>query len=115
MAVAPKVPHLVGPSGGAQLIMLLADEYSTIGQTCGVTKLTGAPPDGARSSTLRDALATGNAFHVTVSYKTSAGARKTSKVIMAGANIQNIHALVGQSFNSSTISSAYLHEHITLG
>ena len=113
MARPKRVPHVVG-SGNTKIILILPDEYDQIGSTCGVSKLTGAPPADAHSSSVRDAISTGKAFHAIVTY-TAGGKRKTVKIIMAQSNVAQVHALVGKTINSNEISTAYFKEHITLG
>jgi len=102
----PLVPHQVGNK-----IMLLPDEYTAIGNICGVTKISGAPAAGSETISVREAVKHGLVRRATVRLATG----KIKSVVMLAANSPQVGALVTLALASSTIKSAYFSQHIELG
>jgi hypothetical protein len=110
-----KVPHSVGASSDGNtpgIIMLLPDVYGSIGETCGITKLTGAAPDGATTLSVRAAVATGIVRRATLRLSN----KKTATAYMTAANAPKVGALATQTYTSgTTITSARFAERTRLG
>lgn len=102
----PKVPHLVGTNQ----IVILEDIYETIGEICGISKITDTPPDGATTASIRSLVANGTIRRATV--RLSNGKIRT--VYMAAANCPKVGALQTLAYATGlTIKTAYFSERVT--
>lgn len=110
-----KVPHSVGASGDGNTpgnIILLPDVYSSIGDTCGITKLTDTAPDGATTLSIRAAVSTGIVRRATL--RLSNG--KTATVYMTAANAPKVGSLATLTYTAGvTIKTARFAESVRLG
>lgn len=102
----PKFPHLVGTNK----ILLLEDEYAAIGDTCGITKITGAPPADAETGSIRQMTKNGTIRRAKV--KTSDN--KIHTIYMVAANCPQVGALVSQTLGGLAITNAWFPQKITL-
>jgi hypothetical protein len=109
------VPHVVG-TGTNQVLLVLPDVYATFGTAIGVHKLVGDPPAGVPSTTVGRAIAEGLVRKIKISYIGSNTKRKTSTLIVAGDKASQARAtLIGNTFNSYKIRTAYYPTRIQLG
>ncbi|OYE04744.1 hypothetical protein [Nostoc sp. 'Peltigera membranacea cyanobiont' 232] len=104
----PRVPHLVGTNK----IVRLEDIYDNIGDICGISKLTDAPPEGAETASIRSLVSNGTIRRATV--KLANGKIRT--VYMTAANCPKVGALETLEYQTGlTIKTAYFSERVTLG
>lgn len=109
------VPHVVG-TGDNRVLLVLPDVYSSIGSAIGVVKLVGDPPAGIPSTTVGRAVAEGLVRKIKISYIGANTKRKTATLIVAGdKGMQARASLVGATYNSFKIKTAYYPTRIQLG
>lgn len=110
-----KIPHSVGASGDGTtpgIIMLLPDVYGSIGDTCGINKLTDTAPDGATTLSVRAAVETGIVRRATLRLSN----KKTATIFMTAANCPKVGSLATQTYTTGvTIKSARFAESVRLG
>lgn len=115
VAGVDNVPHIVG-TGDNRVLLVLPDVYSTIGAAIGVTKLVGDPPAGVPSTTIARAVAEGLVRKIKISYIGANTKRKTATLIVAGdKSMQARASLIGNTYNSHKIKTAYYPTRIQLG
>ena len=103
-----KVPHVVATT----FIILLPDVYGSIGDTCGISKLDGAPAEGSQSISLRAAIAGGIVRRATLRLSNN----KIASVYMSSANTPKVTALATQTYKTGiTIKTAHFAEATRLG
>ncbi|MEH1851453.1 MAG: hypothetical protein V7L11_07150 [Nostoc sp.] len=104
----PRVPHLVG---GTKIVRL-EDIYDTIGDICGITKLTDAPPAESETASLRQLITNGTIRRATV--KLANGKIRT--VYMTAANCPKVGALETLEYQTGlTIKTAYFSQRVIFG
>jgi hypothetical protein len=107
-------PHIVG-TGQNRVLLVLPDVYTSVGAALGVVKLTGDPPAGVPSTTVGRAVADGLVRKIKISY-ISNNKRKTSTLIVATEKSMQARAsLIGATYNSVKIRTAYFPTRIRLG
>lgn len=115
VAGVENVPHIVG-TGDNRIMLVLPDVYTSVGTALGVVKLVGDPPAGVPSTTVGRAVADGLIRKIKVSYIGSNTKRKTATLIVAGDKAMQARAsLIGSTYNSFKIKTAYYPTHIELG
>jgi hypothetical protein len=103
----PKVPHLVGTNK----ILLLEDVYQDIGDTCGISKIDGTPPDGAETASIRELIKNGTIRRGKVKLSN----RQIRTIYMIAANCPKVAGLVTQNFTSGlTISNAWFPQTVSM-
>jgi hypothetical protein len=108
-------PHVIG-TGDNRVLLVLPDVYSSFGTAIGVVKVVGDPPAGVPSTTVARAVAEGLVRKIRISYIGSNGKRKIANLIVAGDKaMQARAALVGATYRSFKIRTAYYPTHIQLG
>ncbi|MEH1785881.1 MAG: hypothetical protein V7L23_09945 [Nostoc sp.] len=81
-----------------------------IGDTCGITKITGAPPADAETGTIRGMTKNGTIRRA----KVRTVDKKTHTIYMVAANCPQVGALVGQEIGGLTIKTAWFPQKVTL-
>ncbi|WP_118166713.1 hypothetical protein [Nostoc sphaeroides] len=112
------VPHVVG-TGTNKILLVLPDVYTSVGAAIGVVKLVGDPPAGVPSSTVGRAVAEGLVRKIKISYMGSVAGvpkRKTATLVVAADKAMQARAsLIGATYNSLKIKTAYYPTRIQLG
>ncbi|MBD2354749.1 hypothetical protein H6G41_08920 [Tolypothrix sp. FACHB-123] len=109
------VPHVVG-TGENRVLLVLPDIYSSFGAAIGVVKLVGDPPAGVPSTTVGRAVAEGLVRRIKISYIGANTKRKTSTLVVASEKGMQARAtLIGGTYNSFKIKTAYYPTRIRLG
>jgi hypothetical protein len=118
VAGVDNVPHVVG-TGENRVLLVLPDVYSSFGASIGVVKVTGDPPAGVPSTTVGRAVADGLIRKIKISYIGSVAGvprRKTATLVVAGDKAMQARAtLIGSTYNSLKIKTAYYPTRIQLG
>jgi len=103
----PKVPHLVGTNK----ILLLEDVYDEIGDTCGITKIDGAPPDGAETGSIRQMTKNGTIRRAKIKLSN----KQIRTVYMTAANCPKVGGLVSQTYTTGlTIANAWFPQTVSM-
>lgn len=103
MAKLPSVPHTL-KVGSRNYTILLPDVYNGLGTQTGITK--GAPDESDGTLTVGDALKTGKAGRVRISWKENGKSKSTQLVVAIDKMDTAIGDLVDKSYRSNKITSA---------
>lgn len=106
--------HIVG-SGSDAVIISLPDVYSGISSVVGVSKMTGAKPDGATGSTVGLAKKTGLVVPIRICYIEGTKRRYTNIICSLDKVKTALAELPGKTYNTFKIKTAYFPRRMRLG
>jgi len=114
MGEPKKVLHLFVD---ANRTVMLEPNYVNIGAIVGVTPVTGAPPEDATDTTIRDAVRTGLVRRLTVVCPQETGPAKITTVLVGAAQCPKTSGVIGKVLNGTagTITRAYFSQKVRNG